>query len=141
MPLENGGSWGPRRVVSGRESRERIEARWPLEPDPAGSPRAPAKRFRFRDGRGTVGFIDSVTAPFCSTCSRLRLTADGKLRVCLYDSREVDLKSLLRGGASDAELDVALRRALTAKGRGGAVEMLGRDAPPAQARTMHQIGG
>jgi cyclic pyranopterin phosphate synthase len=139
MPLENGGTWHPDRVVSGREVRERIEASWPLVSDPASDPRAPANRFRFRDGRGTVGFIDAVTDPFCSACSRLRLTADGKLRVCLHDSSEVDLKKLLRGGGSDAELDEALRHALAAKGRGGVMKTMERRSAP--DRTMHQIGG
>ena len=141
MPLENGGSWAPGRVVSGREVRERIEARWPMEPDPTGDSRAPASRFRFLDGKGSVGFIDAVTAPFCSACSRLRLTADGQLRVCLHDSAELDLKALLRGGASDAELDAALRRALAAKRRGGAIGASQRRPAQGSARTMHQIGG
>jgi cyclic pyranopterin phosphate synthase len=141
MPLENGGTWDSDRVVSGRELRRRIDAIWPLESDPSGDSRAPAARFRFRDGRGTVGFIDSVTAPFCSTCSRLRLTADGKLRVCLHDSREVDLKRPLREGASDVDLDRLLRLALTAKGRGGAIDILGCRTVPRPARSMHQIGG
>lgn len=141
MPLENGGTWDPGRVVSGDEIRARIDARWPLDPDPEDNRRAPATRFRFRDGRGAVGFINPVTAPFCSTCGRLRLTADGKLRVCLYDSREVDVKSLLRAGASDDDLDAVLRLALASKGRGGAVERLERKTVLPLARTMHQIGG
>ncbi len=141
MPLENGGTWDLSRVVTGEEVRRRIEAAWPLARDPDEDPRAPARRFLFRDGRGAVGFIDSVTRPFCEQCGRLRLTADGKLRVCLYDDHETDLKTPLRAGADDAELLALVERALRGKGRGGALEILdGHEALPL-ARTMHQIGG
>src|SRR5262249_36372119 len=81
MPLENDRSWSLDRVVRGEAVRRRIAAEWPLAPDPSGDPRAPATRWLYRDGRGAVGFIDSVTAPFCDACGRLRLTSDGKLRV------------------------------------------------------------
>jgi cyclic pyranopterin phosphate synthase len=141
MPLENGASWDPARVVAGAEVRRRIERSWPIDPDPARDPHAPATRWLFRDGRGAVGFIDSVTAPFCSSCSRLRLTADGQLRVCLYDDAETDLKGPLRAGASDPELASLMRRAVEGKGRGGALEILERQAALPLRRTMHQIGG
>lgn len=141
MPLENGGTWEKSRVVSGDEVRRRIERRWPIEPDLAGDPHAPAARYRFRDGRGSLGFIDSVTRPFCSTCTRLRLTADGKFRVCLYDDVETDLRGPLRAGASDEELGRWMARAVHGKGRGGALEILARGAALPLARTMHQIGG
>lgn len=141
MPLDGDRTWDPSRVVSGRDVRERIARRWPLEPDPAGDPHAPATRYRFLDGRGSVGFIDSVTQPFCGNCSRLRLTSDGMLRVCLYDDRETDLKTPLRAGASDGELDRLMLQAVHGKGRGGAIEILERRAAIPLARTMHQIGG
>lgn len=141
MPLENGQSWNLSRVVPGEELRRRIQARWPIDPDRAGDPHAPATRYRFRDGRGAVGFIDSVTQPFCGDCSRLRLTADGKLRVCLYDEHEVDLKGPLRAGATDAELERIVEHAVQSKGRGGALEILERGAALPLSRTMHQIGG
>jgi cyclic pyranopterin phosphate synthase len=141
MPLENGGTWNRDRVVSGHEIRKRIEQRWPLEAEPSGDFRAPASRFRFRDGMGSVGFINSVSEPFCSTCSRLRLTADGKFRVCLYDPDEVDIKSPLRDGAPDEELDRIMCTALSRKGRGGALEIAERRAALPLTRTMHQIGG
>ena len=141
MPLENDGSWQPSRVVSGAEVRERIDARWPLEPDPRQEPHAPATRYRFKDGGGTVGFIDSISAPFCGSCSRLRLTSDGKLRVCLYDTAEVDLKTPLRAGATDTELEAIIERAVSRKGRGGALDILERRAPLPLTRSMHQIGG
>jgi cyclic pyranopterin phosphate synthase len=141
MPLENGRSWERTRVVSGPEVRQRIEALWPLDPDGAADPHAPASRYRFRDGKGAVGFVDSVTRPFCSTCNRLRLTADGMLRVCLYDDREVDLKTPLRAGAADAELEGLMVTAVAGKGRGGAIDLLERRTAAPLRRTMHQIGG
>jgi cyclic pyranopterin phosphate synthase len=141
MPLENGGTWDLSRVVSGAEVRSRIEKRWPLEPEADGDPHAPATRFRFRDGKGSVGFVNSVTEPFCGTCSRLRLTADGHFRVCLYDLHEVDLKTPLRGGATDEELARLMLDAVRAKGRGGALEILERKSALPLPRTMHQIGG
>jgi cyclic pyranopterin phosphate synthase len=141
MPLENGETWNLDRVVSGQEVRERVHAQWPIEPDPAGDPAAPATRYRFLDGRGYVGFVDSVTRPFCDRCGRLRLTADGKLRVCLYDDVEVDLKQPLRAGASDAGLERLIEGAVAGKGRGGALEILEHRKRLPLLRTMHQIGG
>jgi cyclic pyranopterin phosphate synthase len=141
MPLENDGSWDRTRVVSGDELRQRIDRLWPIEPDPAADPRAPASRYRFKDGRGWVGFIDSVTRPFCGDCGRLRLTADGKLRVCLYDDRETDLKAPLRAGASTTEIGQLMEHAVRGKGRGGALEILERQVALPLVRTMHQIGG
>lgn len=141
MPLANGDTWKLSNVVPGEELRRRINRRWPIEPDPRGDPHAPATRYVFRDGRGAVGFIDSLTRPFCSSCSRLRLTSDGMLRVCLYDDREVDLKTPLRAGATDAEIERLMVDAVLGKGRGGALEIQERQAPLPLKRTMHQIGG
>lgn len=141
MPLENGRVWNLDGVVTGAELRRRIAARWPIEPAAGGDPAAPATVWRFADGEGTVGFIDSVSAPFCATCSRLRLTSDGAFRVCLYDDREADLKALLRGGADDAAIAGAMRAALAGKGRGGALDLLERREALPLARTMHRIGG
>jgi cyclic pyranopterin phosphate synthase len=141
MPLENGETWNRDRVVRGEEIRKRIDAAWPLEAEPSGEPNAPATRYRFRDGKGAVGFINSVSEPFCDGCSRLRLTADGHLKVCLYDHNEVDVKGPLRAGASDEELERIIRAALAAKGRGGALQLLGSRSALPLRRTMHQIGG
>ena len=141
MPLENDGSWRPERVVHGEELRRRISARWPIEPDGERDPHAPATRWKFVDGRGKIGFIDSISAPFCSSCSRLRLTSDGFFRVCLYDDVECDLKSLVRQGASDETIVDRMRATVQRKGRGGALEVLDRRKTLPQARTMHQIGG
>ena len=141
MPLENGGTWDLSRVVSGAEVRRQIEARWPLEPDPDADPHAPATRFRFTDGRGAVGFINSVTEPFCATCSRLRLTADGKLTTCLYATEELDLKTPLRAGVAPEVIERLVHDAVTRKGRGGSLEIRDRQSALPLTRTMHQIGG
>ena len=141
MPLENGRTWELSRVVTGEELRLRIGKRWPIEPDPQRNGHAPATRYRFRDGKGSVGFIDSVSRPFCASCSRLRLTADGKMRVCLYDDGEVDFRTPLRAGATDAELERMMVEAVEGKGRGGALEILERQEAIPLQRTMHQIGG
>jgi len=141
MPLANGGAWAMRGIVTGDEVRARIHSRWPLLPARQVDPHAPATRYDFADGKGSVGFINSVSAPFCSSCSRLRLTSDGQLRVCLYDDDELDLKTPLRAGATDGELDRMILDRLSRKGRGGALDILeGRAALPLN-RTMHQIGG
>jgi cyclic pyranopterin phosphate synthase len=141
MPLENGGSWNPSRVVSGEEVRRRVDRLWPIEPDPHGDPHAPATSYDFVDGSGSIAFIDSVTRPFCASCSRLRLTSDGKIYTCLYGRSTVDLKKAMREGVTDATLERMLLRAVEGKGRGGALEILERRAALPLERTMHQIGG
>jgi cyclic pyranopterin phosphate synthase len=141
MPLDNEGRWDPEQVIHGSELRRRIGERWPIEPEPAADPHAPATRYRFRDGKGHVGFIDSVSAPFCAACTRLRLTSDGMFRVCIYDSAEVDLKTPLRAGAGDSELERLIVDAVRAKGRGGALDVLEQKQALPLGRTMHQIGG
>ena len=141
MPLENGGTWNPSRVVSGEEVRRRVDRLWPIEPDPFADPHAPATRFDFVDGSGSIAFIDSVTRPFCASCSRLRLTSDGRIYVCLYSRNGVDLKTPMREGLTDPDLERMLVRAVEGKGRGGALEILERRAPLPLERTMHQIGG
>jgi cyclic pyranopterin phosphate synthase len=141
MPLENGGTWDLSRVVTGEEVIRTVEARWPLGPDPDADPNAPATRFRFADGRGAIGFINSVTEPFCDNCSRLRLTADGKLTTCLYATEEVDLKTPLRADEGADVIERLIERAVAAKGRGGALDILERRETIPLTRTMHQIGG
>ena len=141
MPLENDRSWEIGRVVTGASVRRRIASVWPVARDPEEDPHAPASRFLFEDGGGAVGFIDSVTAPFCSACSRIRVASDGRFRVCLYDDRETDLRAALRGGATDAAIASLMRDALLRKGRGGALEILESRTALPLTRTMHQIGG
>jgi len=141
MPLENDRSWDLGRVVGGASVLRSIAAVWPMLPDPERDVHAPASRFLFKDGKGAVGFINSVTAPFCAACTRIRLTSDGKFRVCLYDDQETDLRAALRGGASDAEIAALMGDAVMQKGRGGALDILDAKAAMPLARTMHQIGG
>lgn len=141
MPLENDHSWDPGRVVSGASLRTAIGNAWPILRDPAENPHAPASRFVYEDGAGAVGFIDSVTAPFCGACSRLRVTSDGAFRVCLYDDRETDLKGPLRSGADDDRIAALMREGVSRKGRGGALDILETHTAIPLSRTMHRIGG
>ena len=104
--------------------------------EPGGS--APAERFRFRDGCGEVGLISSVTQPFCGTCDRLRLTADGALRNCLFSDREISVREMLRRGAGDDELALAFREAVWSKLPGHGINEPGFLQP---ARSMSMIGG
>src|SRR2546427_1490435 len=103
MPLDADEAWRDDDVLTGGEIRALIEARWPLEELPAKAS-ATARRFRFADGAGEIGFVNPVSEPFCSSCDRIRLTADGQLRTCLFSRREWDLKTPLRHGSSDEEL-------------------------------------
>src|SRR4030095_1663604 len=99
---------------------------------------ATARRYRFRDGRGEIGFINPVSEPFCADCNRIRLTADGKLRTCLFSIHETDLRAPLRTGASDAELERIIRDAVWRKELKHRVGEPGFRQPP---RTMSAIGG
>ncbi len=104
MPLDADRAWTRDLVVTAAEIYRRISARWPLVPI-AHERSETARKFRFADGRGgEIGLISSVSQPFCGFCSRIRLTADGKLRTCLFSKEDHDLKFLLRGGASDEEI-------------------------------------
>ena len=138
MPLDAEGHWSREQLVSGREVYERISAVWPLEAvsDP-GDP-APADRYRFSDGNGEIGLISTVTEPFCGTCNRLRLTADGAVRNCLFSDAEHPVRDLLRGGGSDEDLAMLLRRAVWAKLPGHGINDPGFLRP---ARSMSMIGG
>jgi GTP 3',8-cyclase len=105
MPLDNGKVWKREMVVPGEEVRRRIDAVYPLERAPSENPSETARRWRFADGApGEIGFINPVTQPFCGHCSRIRLTADGMIRTCLFSTVEHNIKHLLRTGASDDDL-------------------------------------
>ena len=139
MPLDAQGLWDRERVLLMDEILRRLgEEFGPLEPVPDPDPRAPALEYRFPDGRGTVGFIASVSRPFCLNCNRIRLTADGHLRYCLFALEETDVKGLLRGGASDAEIRETIRRTVAAKWLGHEIQQAGFVPPP---RPMYAIGG
>jgi cyclic pyranopterin phosphate synthase len=105
MPLDNGKIWRPEMVIHGEELRRRIEAVYPLERVESVNRSETARRWRFADGMpGEVGFINPVSQPFCGHCSRIRLTADGMIRTCLFSTEEHNLKRLLRAGATRDEL-------------------------------------
>ena len=137
MPLDADQAWRDDEVLTGAEIRALIEERWPLEELPAKAS-STARRFRFVDGAGEIGFVNPVSEPFCSSCDRIRLTADGQLRTCLFSRREWDLKAPLRAGASDGELQELLRFAVRHK------ELKHKINEPGfvrASRSMSQIGG
>ncbi|QYG95618.1 GTP 3',8-cyclase MoaA [Iamia sp. SCSIO 61187] len=136
MPLDASGEWKAGAVVSQAEIVAAIAAVFPLDPVPRGS--APASLWRYRDGRGDVGVIPSVTQPFCGDCDRIRLTADGKLRTCLFATVETDFRDLMRNGADDDHLASAFAAAVGDKGPG---HLIGQPAFIRPRRSMSQIGG
>jgi cyclic pyranopterin phosphate synthase len=137
MPLDADRTWTPEQVLTGEEIRAAIEQRYPLEPEPR-EPHATARVYRFADGRGHIGFINPVSEPFCGDCNRIRLTADGRLRTCLFSLHETDLRGALRAGATDDDLEAIVRDAVWAKELKHRVNDPGFVQP---ARTMSAIGG
>lgn len=139
MPLDAQGLWDRSRVLLMEDILQILSREFgPLEPVPDPDPRAPALEYRFPDGRGSVGFIASVSRPFCLNCNRIRLTADGHLRYCLFALEETDVKRLLRGGASDEEIRETIRRTVASKWIGHEIQQAGFVPPP---RPMYAIGG
>lgn len=104
MPLDSARAWQKEMVVPGHEVLQRLRDRFELHPAPADNPSSTSKRWVFSDGRGEIGIIAPVSEPFCGHCNRIRLTADGKIRTCLFSVTEHDLRSRLRNGASDDDL-------------------------------------
>jgi cyclic pyranopterin phosphate synthase len=138
MPLDADHTWERAKVVPGREVLARIAERFPLVPDDDDGP-APARTFRFADGApGRVGVIASVTEPFCDSCDRMRITADGQFRSCLFSLTETDLRGPLRAGATDAEIETLIRAAMWEKGPGHRINHPDFVQP---ARAMSAIGG
>jgi cyclic pyranopterin phosphate synthase len=137
MPLDADRAWSQDAVLPGDELRALIDRVHPLEEVPREAS-STARVFRFRDGLGSIGFVNPVSEPFCSDCNRLRLTADGKLRTCLFSMNETDLRAPLREGASDAELETIVRDAAWRKELKHRVGEPGFVQPP---RTMSAIGG
>ncbi len=136
MPLDGGESWQNDQVVPQAEILERIHRVFPLAAVVRGS--EPAERFRYLEGRGEVGIIPSVTRPFCEQCDRIRLTADGQLRSCLFSIQDHDLRSLLRSGASDDAISAAIEECVGTKWAGHAINQVQFVRP---RRSMSQIGG
>jgi GTP 3',8-cyclase len=137
MPLDAPGDWTRDQVVPAGEILTRLDAAFGLEaPDPRGS--APAERYRYRDGRGAVGVIASVTRAFCAQCDRIRLTADGQVRTCLFATTEYDLRAVLRSGAGDDAVAQLYLDAVARKQWGHRINEADFVQP---ARGMSQIGG
>ena len=137
MPLDADRAWSRDAVLTGDELRAIIHAVHPLEELPR-EPSSTARVFRFRDGRGEVGFVSPVSEPFCADCNRIRLTAEGKLRTCLFSLHETDLRGPLRDGADDDELETIIRAAVWRKELKHHVGEPGFRQPP---RPMSAIGG
>jgi GTP 3',8-cyclase len=138
MPLDADRHWNRGLVVPAAEIHQRIHARWPLQQIPHEKSET-ARKYRFADGApGEIGLIAPVTQPFCGHCSRIRLTADGKLRTCLFSKDDHDLKQLLREGASDEDLSLYIRSVVNEKEEGHRINAPD-FAPP--SRTMVYIGG
>jgi cyclic pyranopterin phosphate synthase len=137
MPLDASDEWSANRVVPGAEIVSTIDAVFPLEPV-GGRGSAPAERYRYRDGAGEVGVIASVSEPFCGACDRIRLTAEGQLRNCLFAVSETDLRPILRGDGDDDALAGAIRANVAGKWAGHSINQVTFIRP---ARSMSQIGG
>src|SRR3954468_6897417 len=137
MPLDADHAWSADQVLTGEELRSIIHAVHPLEELPR-EPSATARVFRFADGTGEIGFINPVSEPFCADCNRVQLTAEGKLRTCLFSVNETDLREPLRAGAPDHELAAIIRDAVWRKELKHHVGEPGFRQPP---RTMSAIGG
>ncbi len=137
MPLDGDRAWKPDDVLTGAEIREIVETVHPLS-ELRREPHATARVFAFQDGRGEIGFVSPVSEPFCGDCNRIRLTADGKLRTCLFSMHETDLSEPMRAGADDDELEAIVRDAVWRKELKHHVNEPGFRPPP---RTMSAIGG
>jgi cyclic pyranopterin phosphate synthase len=139
MPLDADGNWDNESVLSGAAIRAVLEREiGPLEPLGVDDPSQPATDYAFVDGVGRIGFINPVTQPFCRNCNRLRLTAEGQVRNCLFSTEEWDSRAILRGGGSDQELAELVRESILAKRAGHGINS---DEFVKPARAMYQIGG
>jgi len=136
MPLDAQQEWTNDRVLTYDEIRRTIGEVYPIEPLARGS--APAERFRYLDGKGEIGIIASVTQSFCHSCDRVRLTAEGAFRTCLFATEEQDLRGLLRGGGTDDDIAAVIARAVSGKWAGHAINQVHFIRP---SKSMSQIGG
>jgi GTP 3',8-cyclase len=137
MPLDADRAWTEAKMLTGEEIRAEIETVYKLEPEPR-EPSSTARIYRFADGVGRIGFINPVSEPFCADCNRVRLTADGRLRTCLFSLNETDLRVAMREGADDDELEEIIRAAVWRKELKHHVGEKGFIQP---ARSMSAIGG
>jgi len=136
MPLDADGRWHAEKVFTRRQIVDRISEVHPLEQIDRTS--APATQFALRDGSGRIGIISSVSESFCDTCDRVRITADGQFRNCLFAEDETDVRALLRSGVSDDVIAEALERSVAAKWAGHQINLVNFIRP---SRSMSQIGG
>ncbi len=143
MDVGNRNKWLPERVVPSRELAARIHARWPIQPISQNYPGEVAQRWRFEDGAGEVGFISSVSQPFCGACSRARLSSEGKFYTCLFATHGLDLRAPLRAGADDTEVLNLIRGAwgVRTDRYSELREELRRTEPATQKIEMNYIGG
>lgn len=138
MPLDADAAWQRDKVLFGNEILAKLADEFgPLAAVPSRGP-APAQRYQFVDGQGTIGMIPSVSEPFCDHCNRFRLTSDGKLRACLFSLEETDIRSILRSGGNDTDLDQALRDCIAGKWSGHRINLETFEQP---RRPMYAIGG
>jgi cyclic pyranopterin phosphate synthase len=136
MPLDAQGEWSQDHVVSHSEILERAATEFEFDPVERGS--SPAERFVYRDGQGEFGIIASVTEPFCESCDRIRLTADGQVRNCLFALQHVDLREILRNGGSDDDIAAAVAGEVDRKWAGHAIGQVHFLRP---SKSMSQLGG
>jgi cyclic pyranopterin phosphate synthase len=139
MPLDAEGNWQREQVLEGNLIRQQLEdAFGPLLPADRHDRSQPAVDYRFADGKGMIGFINPVSEPFCGDCNRLRVTAEGQFRNCLFSHQEWDVRELMRSGRSDLEISAMLSECVAAKKTGHGIDSPDFEQP---ARAMFQIGG
>ena len=138
MPLDADRAWERDKVLFGHEILDSIKKKYELVPVDNSLEIGPASEYNFADGKGKIGIITAVSNPFCDHCNRIRMTADGTLRTCLFSTQETNLKELIRGGASDEEIDQAITHAVMLKEPGHKINLDDFERPH---RAMHAIGG
>jgi len=138
MPLDSDQTWERDKVLFGHEIVDFIRKKYELIPVENSLEIGPASEYNFADGKGRVGIITAVSNPFCDHCNRIRITANGKLRTCLFSTHETDLKELIRGGASDEDIIRTIRGAVLNKEPGHKINLDDFERPH---RAMHAIGG
>ncbi|MBF0557478.1 MAG: GTP 3',8-cyclase MoaA [Nitrospirae bacterium] len=137
MPIGAGAAWSEGKYISSEEIRQRVSAMAPLIPVKLRRS-GPARYYRFENAPGVIGFISPITHHFCGSCNRLRLTSDGKLRPCLFSETEIDLKSALRSGAQDEEIERLIRLSVEVKPQG---HTIGHERSFTHLKPMSKIGG
>lgn len=138
MPLDSDENWNKEKVLFGHEIIDIISKKYDLTPITNSLEIGPASEYQFADGKGKVGIITAISNPFCDYCNRIRMTADGKLRTCLFSTSEYDLKTLLRSGSSDDEIANIIQGAVKLKEPGHKINLANFERPH---RAMHAIGG